>query len=123
MLRIPAFRDLLDELGRRGRKRDVGIVFITHLPHDLLRNPTSLSLASTAFIGFIPPKEAFEFFRALGVSEDEAKHRAEQVARLGRGRFMAAPSGGRGSLFPMQVIVPPPWVQMLKSWGAWKEDK
>lgn len=111
LLRSPAFRDLLDEIGRRGRKRDVGIVFVTHLPSDLARNPTSLSLASTAFIGYLPPDEATIFFRSLGVPEGEARQRAEQVSRLGRGRFMAAPAGGRGSLFPFQVVVPEPWLQ------------
>ncbi len=122
LLRIPAFRDLLDEIGRRGRKRDVGIVFITHLPADLMKDPTSLSLASTAFIGFLPPDGAFAFFRSLGVPEDEARRRAEQVARQGKGRFMAAPSGGRGSLFPLQVLVPQGWKERWQSWGAW-DDK
>jgi len=122
LLRSPAFRDLLDEIGRRGRKRDVGIVFITHLPADLAKDPTSLSLASTAFIGFLPPEEAYRFFRSLGVPEDEARSRAEQVARLGKGKFMAAPSGGRGSLFPLHVIVPPPWQKIWREWGTWQKD-
>jgi len=120
LLKAPAFRDLLDEIGRRGRKRDVGIVFITHLPHDLLKDPTSLSLASTAFIGFLPPDEAYRFFRGMGVPDDEAKRRAGQVSRLGQGRFMAAPSGGRGSLFPLQVLVPPAWRDAWREWGAWQ---
>jgi len=116
LLRIPAFRDLLDELGRRGRKRDVGIVFITHMPADLAKDPTSLSLASTAFIGYLPPEEAYRFFRSMGVPESEARKRGEQVSRLSRGRFMAAPSGGRSSLFPMQVVVPPEWL------NAWEKE-
>ena len=51
LLRSGPFTDLLDELGRRARKRGVGVTLITHLPADLMKNPTSLSLASTSFIG------------------------------------------------------------------------
>jgi len=41
LLRSGPFTDLLDELGRRARKRGVGVTLITHLPADLMKNPTS----------------------------------------------------------------------------------
>ena len=79
LLRSGTFADLLDELGRRARKRGVGVSLTTHLPGDLLRNTTSLSMASTAFIGRMGPDEAFAFFRSLGVSESESRCNAERV--------------------------------------------
>ena len=72
LLRSGPFADLLDELGRRARKRDIGVTLITHMPQDLVKNPSSLSMASTAFIGRIGPEEAFAFFRSIGIAETEA---------------------------------------------------
>jgi hypothetical protein len=118
LLRGGPFADLLDELGRRARKRGIGITLITHLPGDLARHPTSLSLASTAFIGRLGPDEAFTFFRALGVPEGEARRQAEQVSRLPPRVFLAAPSGGRGALFPLMVTIPPAWLEFWKGLGA-----
>jgi hypothetical protein len=118
LLRSGPFADLLDELGRRARKRGVGVTLITHLPADLARNPTSLSLASTAFIGRLGPEEAFAFFRSLGVSESEARRNAEIIANLPPRVFLAAPAGGRGALFPVLVTIPDSWLQMWNSLGA-----
>lgn len=118
LLRSGTFSDLLDELGRRARKRGIGVTLITHLPQDLMRNPTSLSMASTSFIGRMGPEEAFHFFRSMGVTESEARANAEQVSRLPPRVFMAAPSGGRGALFPVQVIVPPVWLNLWGKLGA-----
>ena len=90
LLRSGVFADLLDELGRRARKRGVGVCLTTHLPGDLLRpeqsrrmqnttpaaslgGTTSLNMASTAFIGRMGPDEAFGFFRSLGISESEVQ--------------------------------------------------
>ena len=81
LLRSGPFADLLDELGRRARKRGVGVVLVTHLPGDLMRNPTSLSMATTAFIGRMGPEEAFAFFRAMGITESESRANAEMVAQ------------------------------------------
>src|SRR5512146_2528183 len=72
LLRSGAFADLLEELGRRARKRGIGVSLVTHLPGDLAKNQTSLSMASTAFIGRMSPDEAKIFFRSLGVPESEA---------------------------------------------------
>ncbi|MBU2611395.1 MAG: hypothetical protein KJ606_10710 [Chloroflexi bacterium] len=69
LLRSGPFADLLDELGRRARKRGIGVTLITHLPADLARNATSLSLASTAFIGRLGPDEAFAFFRSISLPD------------------------------------------------------
>jgi hypothetical protein len=118
LLRSGPFTDLLDELGRRARKRGVGVTLITHLPADLMKNPTSLSLASTAFIGRLGPDEAFAFFRSLGVPEAEARKNAETVSRLPPRVFLAAPSGGRGSLFPILVTIPQAWLAFWKQLGA-----
>lgn len=118
LLRGGAFADLLDELGRRARKRGVGVMLSTHLPGDLARQAASLGLASTAFVGRLPQEEAFAFFRALGVSEGEGRQRSEQVGRLPPHAFLAAPAGGRGALFPLQVILPAAWLEFWKALGA-----
>ncbi len=118
LLRSGPFTDLLDELGRRARKRGVGVTFITHLPTDLMKNPTSLSLASTAFIGRLGPDEAFAFYRSLGVPEGEARKNAETTSRLPPRVFLVAPSGGRGALFPVLVSIPPAWIAFWKQLGA-----
>ena len=118
LLRSGPFADLLDELGRRARKRGVGVTLITHLPADLMKNPTSLNMASTAFIGRLAPDEAFAFFRSLGVPEGEARRNAEMVSRLPPRVFLAAPSGGRGALFPVMVTIPPVWLEFWKKLGA-----
>ena len=118
LLRSGPFTDLLDELGRRARKRGVGLTLITHLPADLAKNPTSLSLAATAFIGRLGPDEAFAFFRSLGVPESEARRNAETVSRLPPRIFLAAPSGGRGSLFPVQITIPKAWLTFWDQLGA-----
>jgi hypothetical protein len=118
LLRSGPFTDLLDELGRRARKRGVGVTLITHLPADLMKNPTSLSLASTAFIGRLGPDEAFAFYRSLGVPESEARRNAQTTSRLPPRVFLAAPSAGRGALFPVLVSIPPAWIQFWKQLGA-----
>lgn len=118
LLRSGPFTDLLDELGRRARKRGVGVTLITHLPADLMKNPTSLNLASTAFIGRLGPEEAFAFYRSLGIPESEARRNAELTSRLPPRVFLAAPSGGRGALFPVLVSIPSAWIQFWKQLGA-----
>lgn len=118
LLRSGAFADLLDELGRRARKRGIGVSLVTHLPGDLAKNQTSLSMASTAFIGRMSPDEAKIFFRSLGVPESEAATNAERVSLLPPRVFLAAPSGGRGALFPVSVTIPPVWIDFWKKLGA-----
>jgi hypothetical protein len=118
LLRRGAFTDLLDELGRRARKRGVGVTLTTHLPGDLLHASTSLSMASTAFIGRMGPDEAHAFFRSMGISEGEARRKGEQVSRLPPRVFLAASSGGRGSLFPFLVTIPPVWLELWERLGA-----
>lgn len=118
LLRSGAFADLLDELGRRARKRGIGVSLVTHLPSDLAKNQTSLSMASTAFIGRMSPDDAQVFFRSLGVSDGEAAANAKRVAQLPPHVFLAAPAGGRGALFPVTVTIPPAWLEFWKSLGA-----
>jgi hypothetical protein len=118
LLRKSTFVDLLDELGRRARKRGVGVCLTTHLPGDLLQNSTSLSMASTAFVGRMGPDEALAFFRSLGVSETDAGRNAERVSQLPPRVFLAAPGGGRGVLFPVLVTIPPIWLAFWEKLGA-----
>jgi hypothetical protein len=118
LLRSGPFADLLDELGRRARKRDIGVTLITHMPQDLVKNPTSLSMASTAFIGRIGPEEAYAFFHSMGIPEEEARRNAKQVSQLPPRTFMAAPSGGRGALFPVLVTIPPSWLEFWERLGV-----
>lgn len=119
LLRGGAFADLLDELGRRARKRGVGVMLSTHLPGDLARQgAASLGLAANAFVGRLPPEEAYAFFRSLGTPEGESRARAEQAARLPPHVFLAVPAGGRGALFPLQVILPPAWLEFWRALGA-----
>jgi hypothetical protein len=120
LLRSGPFADLLDELGRRARKRGVGVVLVTHLPGDLTRNPTSLSMATTAFIGRMGPEEAYAFFRAMGITESEARGNAEMVAQLPPGVFLAASAGGRSALFPVASMIPPVWLEFWQMLGAAK---
>jgi len=118
LLRSGAFADLLDELGRRARKRGIGVSLVTHLPGDLAKNQTSLSMASTAFIGRMSPDDARNFFRSLGVTESEADSNAQRVSRLPPRVFLAAPSGGRGALFPVSIVVPQVWLDFWQKLGA-----
>lgn len=118
LLRSGLFADLLDELGRRARKRGSSVTLITHLPGDLARGANSLSLASTAFVGRLGPEEAFAYFHSLGVPEGEARRQATTVSRLPPRMFLAAPSGGRGALFPVLVTIPPTWLEFWKGLGA-----
>lgn len=118
LLRSGAFADLLDELGRRARKRGIGVSLVTHLPGDLAKNQTSLSMASTAFIGRMSPDDARNFFRSLGVTESEADANAQRVSRLPPRVFLAAPSGGRGALFPVSIVVPQVWLDFWTKLGA-----
>ncbi|MBL6983919.1 MAG: hypothetical protein ISR58_22260, partial [Anaerolineales bacterium] len=60
----------------------------------------------------------FAFFRSLGVPESESKTNAEQVSRLPPHVFLAAPSGGRGALFPVCVTIPPMWLEFWEKMGA-----
>jgi hypothetical protein len=118
LLRSGVFVDMLDELGRRARKRGVGVSLTTHLPADLRHNTTSLSMASTAFIGRMGPDEAFAFFRSLGISESESRRNAEHVSRLPPRVFFAAPAGERGALIPVLVRIPPVWLEFWQKFGA-----
>jgi hypothetical protein len=122
LLRSGGFADLLDELGRRARKRGVGVCLTTHLPGDLLQNATSLNMASTAFIGRMGPDEAFDFFRSLGVSKSESRRNAEQVSRLPPRVFLVAPAGERCSLFPIFVTIPPVWLELWEKLGGPRVD-
>lgn len=118
LLRSGPFADLLDELGRRARKRGTGVMLLTHLPQDLAKASTSLNMASVAFVGRLSRDEAFGFFRHMGTPEAEAEMRAEEASRLPPRVFMVVPSGGRGALYQVQVTVPDMWLKYWNSIGA-----
>jgi hypothetical protein len=107
-------RDVLDELGRRARKRGIGIVLITHLPGDLVSSSTILMLASNAFVGRLGINEAYNFMRLLGTPETEARQKAEWIASLPPRVFLAVPAAKRSSIFPVRVVVPDAWLQFWK---------
>ncbi|MCX7634548.1 MAG: hypothetical protein N2Z74_02240 [Syntrophales bacterium] len=117
MGRRGVFSDMLDELGRRARKRGIGVTLVTHLPGDLSANPSSLSLASTTFVGRLGLDEAYGFLRSIGIPESEAKSRAETITALPPRVFLASPAGRRSALFPVRVIVPDAW---LRVWNYYK---
>jgi hypothetical protein len=54
----------------------------------------------------------------MGIPEAEARRNANQVSRLPPRTFMAAPSGGRGALFPILVTIPPAWLEFWERLGA-----
>jgi len=118
LLRSGPFADLLDELGRRARKRGTGVMLATHLPQDLAKASTSLNLASTAFVGRLSRDEAFGFFRHMGASESEAAEHAEAASRLPPRVFMVVPSAGRGALYQVLVTVPEMWLKYWDKIGA-----
>jgi hypothetical protein len=118
LLRSGPFADLLDELGRRARKRGTGVMLLTHLPQDLAKASTSLNMASTAFVGRMSRDEAFGFFRHMGTPEAEANKHAEAASRLPPRVFMVVPSGGRGALYQVLVTVPDAWLKYWNTIGA-----
>jgi hypothetical protein len=122
LLRSGPFTDLLDELGRRARKRDTGVTLITHLPSDLAKCSTSLNLASTAFLGHMGPKEALAFFKTMGVPDEEAQLNAQRVSELPKYSFIAAPSGGRSALIPVRVAIPQIWLDLFERYKSPKKD-
>ena len=101
LLRSGPFADLLDELGRRARKRDIGVTLDhAHAARTWSRiRPLSawpLLLSSAASVR----KKPLLFSGRWASHEAEARRNADQVSRLPPRTFMAAPSGGRGALFP-----------------------
>lgn len=118
LMRSPVFSTLLDELGRRARKRGIGIFLATHLPGDINENSSSLGLASSAFAGRLPPRQAEDFLVHFGVPADAAGRHAERIARLPPHNFYAIPAAGRGSLFGFQARIPPEWLAFWARSGA-----
>jgi hypothetical protein len=121
LLQSAAFSSLLDELGRRARKRGVGIVLATHLTGDLIgqhRQSSSLGFATAAFVGKMSKEEAYKLYSHMGLSETEAVKNAELTATLPPRTFLATPSSGRGAAFRVNVTVPPLWLEFFKQINA-----
>jgi hypothetical protein len=72
-------------------------------------------MASTAFLGRLGRSAAETFLTGLGIPAEQAERHAARIARLPPHVFYAVPGGGRGSLFPFRVRLPPAW---LEKWGA-----
>lgn len=113
LLRGGAFADLLDEADRRARKRGAAVVMATHLPEDLARG-RAFGLGASAFIGRLPAESAAAFLRAAGVAEARARALAEAAARLVRPVFLALPPD-REAAFPVEVRVPPGWLERMRA--------
>ncbi len=118
LMRSRAFSALLDELGRRARKRGVSIFVATHLPGDFDSHSNALGLASMAFTGRLGPGQAEKLMEQFGISHEIAEKHAEKIARLPSRNFYAIPSGGRSSLFALQVRIPPDWLSWWQRLGA-----
>lgn len=110
LLRSTTFSALLDELGRRARKRGMGVMLATHLPEDLNAGTGALGLASMAFVGRMGPVQAERFLQSLGIPGEQASDHAKAIARLAPHSFYAVPAGGRGSLFGLRVRLPSRWL-------------
>ena len=123
LLRSGPFADLLDELGRRARKRDIGVTLVTHFPKDFARNANSLKNASTSFIGRTDASEGLPFLLSMGVSETEARRYADRINRYSTSEFLAVPSASRGALLPIRVKIPPAWGEFWKRLGIMQERR
>jgi len=123
LLRSGPFADLLDELGRRARKRDIGVTLVTHFPKDFARNANSLKNASTSFIGRTDASEGLPFLLSMGVSETEARRYADRINRYSTSEFLAVPSASRGALLPIRVKIPPAWREFWKRLGIIQERR
>jgi hypothetical protein len=113
LLRSKVFRDMLDELGRRARKRDVAVVLTTHLPSDFLQHGTSLNLATNSFIGRMEKSQAFEYLGALGIPPEKADETATIISNLSPYHFIAVPAGFSTLPFPVRVLIPSTWLTIF----------
>lgn len=113
LLRGGPLADLLDEVDRRARKRGGAVVLATHLPEDLAKG-RAFGMAATAFLGRLPPESARAYLESAGMPEAEAARMAGAIARLGRALFMAVSGGGREASFPVEVAVPPAWLELFR---------
>lgn len=113
LLRVKAFRELVDELGRRARKRDVGVVVTTHLPSDFLDHKTSLNLATNSFIGRMDKEQAENYLSALGIPPETTSATADIISNLSPYTFMAVPAGYTTAPFRTRVIIPSIWLAMF----------
>jgi hypothetical protein len=112
LLREEAGRSLLDEIGRRARKRGAAVWVATHLPAETA-GAGILRLAVLALAGRLPRSEAEAFLREAGLDPATARAHAEEIARMPPYHFLAIPGGGRGVPIPVRVELPPLWKEFL----------
>ena len=118
LMQAPSFAGLLDELGRRARKRGIGIFITTHLPSDFDTASSVLGLASMIFTGRLGTSQAEGMLKHIGMSPDRIQQHAERIAQLPPHHFFAVPAGGRSSQFDFQVRIPPDWLTWWQAHGA-----
>jgi hypothetical protein len=120
LLRTKVFRDMLDELGRRARKRDVAVVLTTHLPSDFLKYETSMNLATNSFIGHMEKSQALGYLDSLGVPPEKAAETAAIISNLNPYEFIAVPAGFSTLPFPVRVLIPSTWLTIFEKYKKTK---
>jgi hypothetical protein len=120
LLRTKVFRDMLDELGRRARKRDVAVVLTTHLPSDFLKYETSMNLATNSFIGHMEKSQALGYLDSLGVPPEKAAETAAIISNLKPYEFIAVPAGFSTLPFPVRVLIPSTWLTIFEKYKKTK---
>ena len=111
---------MLDELGRRARKRDVAVVLTTHLPSDFLKYETSMNLATNSFIGHMEKSQALGYLDSLGVPPERAAETAAIISNLNPYQFIAVPAGFSTLPFPVRVLIPSTWLTIFEKYKKTK---
>ena len=62
--------------------------------------------------------QAEAFLTGMGIPAEQAEEHAGRISRLPPYVFYAVPGGGRGSLFPFRVRLPPSWLERWSALGA-----
>ena len=116
LLKSKVFRDMVDELGRRARKRDVAVVLTTHLPSDFLGHETSLNLATNSFIGRMQKSQALAYLESLGIPAETAQATATVIDKLNPYHFVAVPAGYNAKPFQVRVVIPSTWLKLFEKY-------
>jgi hypothetical protein len=115
------FTGMLDDLGRRARKRDTSVILNTQLPRDFLSRNTSMNLATNSLIGHLPKQEALEYLAALGLTQEDAARAAETINEMGPYYFMCVPAGYAGKPFVFRAIIPETWLTLFSKYKMYEK--
>jgi len=121
LLENKLFTGMLDDLGRRARKRDTSVILNTQLPRDFLSQNTSMNLATNSFIGHLPKKEAQDYLDALGLTEEEGIRAADMINEMGPYHFMCVPAGYTGRPFVFRAIIPDTWLALFEKYKMYEK--